>query len=98
VQLLKVLVTKLLLLTPEVVDQLGHEGTGSDGGIEDFYLLIDQLFAKMLVAQPISALDHKSYKFTGRIDHAKTVGLFLIVNLVEILVDDLEKFLFLVVV
>ena len=51
----------------------------------------------MLLAEPICALDHKADDFIGRIDHTQTVSSFLVIDLVEVLIDNLEKGLLLVV-
>ena len=59
--------------------------------------LVDQRFAKMLLAQPVGALDHEAHDFVRRVDHAEPVGRLRVVDLVETLVDDLEKSLLLVV-
>ena len=59
------------------------------------FLSISDL-AEMLLAQPVGALDHEAHDLVRRIDDAEPVGRLLVVDLVEVLVDDLEKCLLLV--
>ncbi len=50
----------------------------------------------MLLAQPVGALDHEAHDLVRRVDDAQPVGCLRVVDLVEILVDGLQKFLLLV--
>ena len=79
-----------------MLDQFGDEGAGAGGRIEDFHVLVDQRLAEVLLAQPVGALDHEAHDLVRRVDDAEAVGLLLVVDLVEILVDGLEKVLLLV--
>jgi hypothetical protein len=51
----------------------------------------------MLLAKPVGALDHEANDLVRRVNHAEPIRRLLIINLVEILVDYLEKGLFFVV-
>jgi hypothetical protein len=97
VQLSQIFVAHLLQLTAEVFNQFGDEGAGAGGGIKDFHLLVDQGLAEVLLAQPVGTLDHKAHNLIRRVDDTEAVCLFLVVDLVEIFVDDLEEVLLFVV-
>ena len=97
VQLLLVFVRELLRLAAKMLQQFADEGAGAGGRIEDLDVPVDQGLAEMLLAQPVGALDHEADDFVRRVDHAEPVGGLGVVDLVEALVDDLEKCLLLVV-
>ena len=61
------------------------------GRVEDLDAGVDQRLAEMLVAEPVGALDHEFHDLVRRIDDAQPVGRLRVVDLVEVLVDDLEK-------
>ncbi len=95
VQFFLIFVPQLCGLASKMLDQFGDEGAGAYGGIEDFDILVDQRFAEMLLAQPVGALDHEAHDLVRRIDDAEPVGLLLVVDLVEVLVDNFEEVLLL---
>ncbi len=97
VQFFQILVLELGRLPAEVFEQLADEGAGSRRRIENLHILVDQVAAEVLLAQPVGRLDHEAHDFVGRVDDAETIRRFWVVDLVEVLVDDLEKGLFLVV-
>ncbi|WP_255565190.1 hypothetical protein [Methylovirgula sp. HY1] len=45
----------------------------------------------MFFAQPVGAFDHEAHDFVRRVDHAEPIGGLGIIDLVEILIDDLQK-------
>ena len=47
----------------------------------------------MLLVQTVSAFDHEAHDLIRRIDNTEAIGLLLVVDLVEFLIDDLEKVL-----
>ena len=84
-------------LAAEVFDQLADEGAGAGGGIEDVDVLVDQVAAEVLLAEPVGAVDHEADDLVRRVDDAEPIGGLGVVDLVEVLVDDLEEGLLLVV-
>ena len=97
VQLFAVLVLQLLRLAAEVLEQLADEGAGAGGRVEDLDVVVDQVAAEVLLAQPVGAFDHEAHDLVRRVDDAQPVGGLGVVDLVEVLVDDLEEGLLLVV-
>ena len=97
VQLVLVFVLQLGGLAAKVLHQLADEGAGAGGRVEDLHVLVDQVLAEVLFAEPVGAVDHEAHDLVGRIDHAQPVGGLGVVDLVEVLVDDLEEGLLLVV-
>ena len=97
VQLFLVLVLELGGLTAKVLEQLANEGARPGGRVEDLDVLVDQVAAEVLLAQPVGALDHEADDLVRRVDNAESVRSLGVVNLVEVLVDDLEEGLLLVV-
>src|SRR5580704_13472721 len=55
VKLFQIFVPELLRLAAEMLDQLGEEGAGACGWVEDFDILVDESLAEMLLAQPVGA-------------------------------------------
>ena len=86
----------VLLLQPvggQVVNQVGNEGAGAGGRVEDLHLFIGQAAAKVLLQQVVSPPDDKVHHFVGSIDHAQAVGSSRVVGLVKVLVNRLEELL-----
>ncbi len=96
-QLFEIFVLELGRLAAEVFEQFADEGAGTGGRIEDFHILVDQVAAEVLFAQPVGRLDHEAHDLVRRVDDAEPVGRLRVVDLVEVLVDDLEEGLLLVV-
>ncbi len=94
---LQVFVLELRRLAAKVFQQFADEGAGAGGRVEDFHVLVDQVLAEVLFAEPVGAVDHEAHDFVGRVDHAQPVGGLGVVDLVEVFVDDLEEGLLLVV-
>jgi hypothetical protein len=80
-----------------VFQQLADERAGARRGIEDFHVPVDEVTAKMPFGEPVGAFDHEPHDLVGRVDDAQPIRSLDVVDLVEILVDDLEKGLLLVV-
>ena len=95
-QLVLIFVRELLRLAAEVLDQFADEGAGAGRGVEDLDVLVDQVLAEVLLAQPVGALDHEADDLVRRVDDAEPVGGLRVIDLVEVLVDDLEEGLLLV--
>ena len=84
-------------LPAKVFQQLTNKSSRAGGWIENFDIAVNQVPAEVLLAQPVSALDHEPDDFVGRVNDAEPVGCLGVVNLVEILVDDLQERLLLLV-
>lgn len=91
VQFVLVFVRQLLGLAAKVLQQFADVGARTGGRVEDIHVLIDQVLAEVLLAQPVSTVDHEAYDFVGGVDHAQAVGGLGVVDLVEVFVDDLEE-------
>ncbi len=90
-QLLLIFIGELHSLPAKMLKQLADEGARANGGIENFHALVDEALAEMFLAKPIGAFDHKTHNLIGRVDHTEPVGGLLIVDLIKVLIDDLEK-------
>ena len=74
-----------------MLQEFANKSAGSRRGVENFDARVDEVLAEMLFAKPIGAFDHEAHDFVWRVDHAEPVGGLGIINLVEVLVDDLQK-------
>ena len=92
-QLVLVFVSELVSLAAEMLQEIDDEGSRARRRIEDFHVLVDQLLAKMLLAEPVGAFDHEAHDFVRRIGHAQPVGSLAVIDLVKTLVDHLQEFL-----
>jgi hypothetical protein len=79
----------------KIIDEFRYERSSPYGRFEEFYLSVDQMFAKVVFAQIICALDDKTNNLVRRIDDTKSVGEFFVIYPIEILIDFLQKFLLL---
>jgi hypothetical protein len=92
-----VLVRQLFGLAAEVLQQLADVGAGARGRVQDVHVAVDQVLAEVGFTEPVGAVDHEAHDLVGRVDHAQAVGGFGVVDLVEVLVDHLQKGLLLAV-
>jgi hypothetical protein len=91
VQLVLVFVLQLLGLAAEMLRQLANESARAGGRVEDVHILVDQVLAKVLFAQPVGTVDHDAHDLIGGVDDAQPVCRLAVVDLVEVLVNDLQK-------
>ena len=91
VQLVLVFLLQLFGLAAKVLQQFADEGARASGRVEDVHILVDQVFAKVLFAQPVGPVDHEAHDLVGRVDHAQPVRSLGVVDLVEVLVNDLQE-------
>ena len=92
---------EVLVLQPvggKVVDQVGDEGAGPGGRVQDLHVVIGQGLAEVLLQQVVSSADDEVHHLVGGVDHPQPVGGCRIVGGVEVLVDGLEELLLLGVV
>ena len=97
VQLLQVFVFELGGLAAEVFQQFADKGAGSGGGVENFHVLVDQVFAEVFFGEPVRAVYHEAHDFVRCVHHAQPVCRLGVIDLVKVFVDDLEESLLLVV-
>ena len=97
VQLVFVLVRQLFRLAAKVLQQFANKSTRPRGGVQNIDAWVDQVFAEVLFTQPVGAVNHEAHDLIGRIDHAQAVSGLGVVDLVEVLVNDLQKGLLLTV-
>ena len=77
------------------VQQFHDKRAGPGAGVENIQFRVGQALAKMPLRQPVAAGEDEPHHFARRVDHAQLVGVPGVVGGVEVLVDRLEKFLFL---
>ena len=66
-QLFLICMPQLVVITSEMFKQFDNEGTGSGSRIKYLNALINQVLAKMRLAQPIRAFNHEAHNFAQRI-------------------------------
>ena len=74
-----------------MLDQLADERPRPGGRVEDLHVPVDQRPPEVLQAQPVRPLDHEPHDLVRRIDDPQPVGRLRVIDLVEVLVDHLEK-------
>ena len=80
------------------LDQLGDEGAGAGGGVENLHIAVVEMAVKVPAGEVVCGADHEFHNLARRIDHAEAVCGLGIVDLVEVLVNHLEKTLLFVVI
>ena len=76
-----------------MIDQVGNEGAGARGRVQDLHVIVGQGLAEVLPQQVVGAPDDEVHHLVGGIDHAQAVGGGGIVGFIKILVDGLEELL-----